>query len=147
MFKHKSILEKTPLHLEWALPDEPAWARVHIVHNPLPMSTKWVNLFIFLKNVLWKVWDPFEAPKVLTVHHFHLGSALFPRISNLWNPVNIVAYPALKLTTTKDMMTGLDWELWKIAKNLVCFGQKVSSTVLYNWNLHGLRGIIPYNTV
>ncbi len=56
-----------------------------------------------------------------------LGLALFPRVSNLWNPVNIVAYPALKLTTTKDMMRGLDWELWKIAKNLVCFGQKVSS--------------------
>jgi len=38
-----------------------------------------------------------------------------------------VAYPALKLTTTKDVMRGLDWELWKIAKNSVCFGQKVSS--------------------
>lgn len=38
-----------------------------------------------------------------------------------------MAYPALKLTTTKDVMRGLDWELWKIAKNSVCFGQKVSS--------------------
>jgi hypothetical protein len=25
------------------------------------------------------------------------------------------------------MMKGLDWEIWKIAKNLVCFVQKVSS--------------------
>ncbi len=61
-------MEKNPLHLEWALSDEPAWVRV-----------------------------------------------------------NIVAYPTLKLTTTKDMMKELDWELWKIAKNLVYFGQKVSS--------------------
>ncbi len=38
-----------------------------------------------------------------------------------------MAYPTLKLTTTKDMMKELDWELWKIAKNLVYFGQKVSS--------------------